>query len=66
MKIVQVRIANLRGIAEGTVHFEEHSVLVGDNDAGKSTLLEAIDLVLGQERLSRRPVVVEATSPRPR
>jgi putative ATP-dependent endonuclease of OLD family len=59
MKIVQVRIANFRGIAEGTVHFDGHSVLVGDNNAGKSTLLEAIDLVLGPERLSRRPVVDE-------
>lgn len=59
MKIVQVRIANFRGIAEGTVHFDGHSVLVGDNNVGKSTLLEAIDLVLGPERLSRRPVVDE-------
>jgi AAA15 family ATPase/GTPase len=43
MKIVQVRVANFRGIAQGTVHFNGHSVLVGDNNAGKSTLLEAID-----------------------
>lgn len=59
MKIVQARIENFRGIAQGTVHFDGHSVLVGDNNAGKSTLLEAIDLVLGPERLSRRPVVDE-------
>lgn len=59
MKIVQVRVENFRGIAQGTVHFDGHSVLVGDNNAGKSTLLEAIDLVLGPERLSRRPVVDE-------
>lgn len=59
MKIVQVKVANFRGIAEGIVHFDGHSVLVGDNNAGKSTLLEAIDLVLGPERLSRRPVVDE-------
>lgn len=59
MKIVQVKVANFRGIAQGTVHLDGHSVLVGDNNAGKSTLLEAIDLVLGPERLSRRPVVDE-------
>lgn len=59
MKIVQVTVANFRGIARGTVHFDGHSVLVGDNNAGKSTLLEAIDLVLGPERLSRRPVIDE-------
>src|SRR5690348_9537798 len=59
MKIVQIRIANFRGIAQSTVHFDGHSVLVGDNNAGKSTLLEAIDLVLGPERLTRRPVIDE-------
>lgn len=59
MKIVQAKISNFRGIANGLVHLEDHCVLVGDNNAGKSTLLEAIDLVLGPERLSRRPVVDE-------
>lgn len=57
--VVRVRIRNFRGIAEGEVHFDGHTVLVGDNNAGKSTLLEAIDLVLGPERLARRPVVDE-------
>lgn len=37
----------------------EHAVLVGDNNIGKSSLLEAIDLVLGPERLNRRPVIDE-------
>lgn len=59
MKIVQAKIENFRGIVQGIIHFDGHSVLVGDNNAGKSTLLEAIDLVLGPERLSRRPVVDE-------
>lgn len=59
MHVVRVRIRNFRGIAEGEVHFDGHTVLVGDNNAGKSTLLEAIDLVLGPERLARRPVVDE-------
>lgn len=59
MHIVRVQVRNFRGIAEGKVLLDGHSVLVGDNNAGKSTLLEAIDLVLGPERLSRRPVVDE-------
>jgi putative ATP-dependent endonuclease of OLD family len=33
--------------------------LVGDNNCGKSTVLEAIDLCLGPERLSRHPVIDE-------
>jgi len=33
--------------------------LIGDNNTGKSTVLEALDLVLGPDRLSRRPPVDE-------
>jgi len=59
MQIVRVRVRNFRGIADGEVHFDGHAILVGDNNAGKSTLLEAFDLVLGPERLAKRPVVDE-------
>lgn len=59
MHIVRVRVLNFRGISSGQVQFDGHAVLVGDNNVGKSTLLEAIDLVLGPERLNRRPVVDE-------
>ncbi|MFB7816595.1 DUF2813 domain-containing protein [Paenibacillus chitinolyticus] len=34
-------------------------VLVGDNNIGKSTILESIDLVLGPERLSKHHVIDE-------
>jgi len=59
MHLVRVRVRNFRGIVHGEVHLDGHTVLVGDNNAGKSTLLEAVDLVLGPERLNRRPVVDE-------
>lgn len=59
MYLVRVRVRNFRGIAHGEVLLEGHTVFVGDNNAGKSTLLEAVDLVLGPERLNRRPVVDE-------
>lgn len=36
-----------------------HTVLVGDNNSGKSTILEAIDLVIGPERMARKPVIDE-------
>jgi putative ATP-dependent endonuclease of OLD family len=57
--LVRVRVRNFRGIAYGEVHLNGHTAFIGDNNAGKSTLLEAVDLVLGPERLSRRPVVDE-------
>lgn len=54
MKITRVKIENFRGIKSAELHLPNHVVLVGDNNTGKSTILEAIDLVLGPERL-RRP-----------
>lgn len=59
MQIARVEVKNFRGIEHGAVTLTGHSVFLGDNNVGKSTLLEAIDLVLGPERLSRRPVIDE-------
>ena len=36
-----------------TLLLPDHAVLIGDNNTGKSTILEALDLVLGPDRLSR-------------
>jgi hypothetical protein len=59
MRLARIRITNFRGIANGDILFPDHAVLVGDNNTCKSTVLEAIDLVLGPERLSKRPVIDE-------
>lgn len=59
MKIEYITIANFRGIAQAEIFFNGHTVLIGDNNAGKSTVFEAIDLVLGPDRLNRLPIVDE-------
>jgi putative ATP-dependent endonuclease of OLD family len=59
VRITRIRIDKFRGISYGEVLLPTHAVLVGDNNVGKSSVLEAIDLVLGPERLSRRPVIDE-------
>ncbi|NLV35507.1 MAG: ATP-binding protein, partial [Clostridiaceae bacterium] len=59
MRLVYMAIKNFRGIKEGKIYFNGNTVLVGDNNTGKSTVLEAIDLVLGPERISRHPVIDE-------
>ena len=59
MQVRRLIIRNFRGIAEGAVDFAGHTLLVGGNNIGKSTVCEALDLVLGPERVSRRPVVDE-------
>lgn len=59
MKVRQIEIENFRGIEEGKVLFADNTLLVGGNNVGKSTICEALDLVLGPERVYRRPVVDE-------
>ncbi len=59
MRISRVIIKNFRGIKFGEVMFPNHAVVVGDNNIGKSTVLEAIDLVLGPDRMRRKPAINE-------
>lgn len=59
MKVRQVAIENFRGISSGKVVFADNTLLVGGNNVGKSTVCEALDLILGPERINRRPVVDE-------
>jgi hypothetical protein len=53
MRVVSLKIENFRGIRSGFVCFGKHPVLVGDNNTGKTTLIEALALVLGRDRLVR-------------
>ncbi|MCF5632873.1 AAA family ATPase, partial [Pseudomonas syringae] len=53
MRVANLRIENFRGVKTGFVQFGKHPVLIGDNNTGKTTLIEAMTLVLGRDRLVR-------------
>ena len=59
MRIRSLELANFRGVAEGKVTFPGHTVIIGGNSVGKSTMCEALDLLLGPDRLSRRSPIDE-------
>jgi putative ATP-dependent endonuclease of OLD family len=59
MLIRRLRIHHFRGIDSAEFHFDGHTLLIGSNNVGKSTVCEAIDLVLGPDRLSKFPPVEE-------
>jgi putative ATP-dependent endonuclease of the OLD family len=59
LQICRVSIKNFRGIQESRIVLPKHAVLLGDNNVGKTTILEAIDLVLGPDRLNRTPPIDE-------
>ena len=59
MRIRRLALANFRSVAEGSVTFPGHTVIIGGNSVGKSTMCEALDLLLGPDRLSRRSPIDE-------
>ncbi len=59
MQIRRLRLKNFRSVESGEVLFNEHTVLIGSNSVGKSTVCEALDLLLGPDRLSRSSPINE-------
>ena len=59
MEVGRLKIANFRGIKSADLIFNKDTLLIGANNIGKSTVCEALDLVLGPDRLNRFPVVEE-------
>nr|WP_260691584.1 AAA family ATPase [Rhizobium laguerreae] len=59
VRIVRVHIENFRGIKLADVYLEGTTVLLGDNNTGKSTVFEAIELAIGADRLARTQAIDE-------
>lgn len=53
MKIYKLEIENFRGIKQGKIIFGEHPVFIGANNTGKTTVIEALALLLGRGKLIR-------------
>lgn len=53
MRIARLRISNFRGINSADVQFNETTVLIGPNNVGKTTIIEALALVFGREGMVR-------------
>ena len=59
MRVSRIAINHFRGIKAALLHLPKHAVLIGDNNTGKTTILEALDLTLGPDRLNRTPPIDE-------
>lgn len=53
MRIANLKIENFRGVKRGYVRFGPHSMLVGPNNCGKTTVIEALALLFGRDRMVR-------------
>lgn len=54
MQVVQLEINGFRGIQKLCVQFEPHTVIIGPNGCGKTTVTDALALALGRDRLVRQ------------
>jgi predicted ATPase len=54
VQIAELKIEKFRGIREGAVRFSPHTVLVGSNNCGKTTVIEALALLFGRDRMIRQ------------
>lgn len=59
MYVARLTIENFRGIRKAALDFDGHTLVVGQNNVGKSTIFEALELALGPDRQARFPVVEE-------
>lgn len=59
MNVCHLKVKNFRGIRAATILLPRRAVLIGDNNTGKTTIFEALDLVLGPDRLSRQAPIDE-------
>ncbi len=59
MRIRRLKLSNFRSVADGEIVFPGHTVIIGGNSVGKSTICEALDLLLGPVRLSRSTPIDE-------
>lgn len=63
MKLDEIKITNFRGYAiETSIPIDHLTVLVGRNDAGKSTILEALDVFFNEEVIEREDCCVHTGS----
>lgn len=53
MKLTKLEIQGFRGISTGDISFRDFSILIGANNCGKTTVIEALALLLGRDRLVR-------------
>lgn len=54
MHVVGLNISGFRGVRSANIALGRHTVLVGPNNSGKTTIIEALALLFGRDRLVRR------------
>lgn len=51
--IKSIYIKNFKAFEKETIPFENHNILIGENDSGKSSILQALDVFFNQEKIEK-------------
>ena len=51
--IEQIYIKNFKAFEKMSIPIDKHNILNGENDAGKSTVLQALDIFFNQEKVDK-------------
>ena len=64
MRIHRLRLSNVKGVTDREVAFPDHGVIVleGPNEIGKTTMIEALDVLLEEKDSSRKRHVLAPVS----
>jgi energy-coupling factor transporter ATP-binding protein EcfA2 len=53
MRLLKLSISGFRGIRSASLNLDEHTVFVGPNGSGKTTIVDSIALLFGRQALLR-------------
>ncbi|MCM5680114.1 AAA family ATPase [Schlegelella sp. S2-27] len=53
MQLASLSVRNFRGIREADLRLNQHNVFIGANNSGKTTVIEALALLFGRDRMVR-------------
>lgn len=51
--IESIFIKNFKKFDRKTIKIDQHNIFVGENDSGKSTILQALDIFFNQEKIDK-------------
>lgn len=60
MKLIELKLHNFRGYKDESFKFNDMTAICGKNDAGKSTILEALDIFFNEENKNQGIIKIDS------
>ena len=60
MQLIRLEVAGFRSLKQVTISFEPLTIIIGENDSGKSSIHDLLDIILGNKRVDPNDFHVDA------